>query len=199
MKGLRVLYHLVRADFLERVRRYNFLVTLAAAMYLGYCCVTGKVLIRLDEYRRVYNSAWLGCLMTLVATTFLKLNRLLRREEHDPARPGNACRSNSFNHADHEKFLYRRQDDQQFCGAGVDGPGHGCGGRPDAMAEGGGSACASVGAALAVYAIRSARDGLHGSAGRAFRDAARSARGNRQRRLLFCLDRASCSSGQFAR
>jgi hypothetical protein len=73
MKQLRVLYHLVRADFLERVRRYNFLVTLAAAMYLGYCCVTGKVVIRLDEYRGVYNSAWLGCLLTLVATTFLSL------------------------------------------------------------------------------------------------------------------------------
>ena len=73
MKGMRVLYHLVRADFLERVRRYNFLVTLAASTYLGYCCVTGQVVIRLDQYRGVYNSAWLGCLMTLVATTFLSL------------------------------------------------------------------------------------------------------------------------------
>lgn len=70
---MRALYHLVRADFLERVRRYSFLVTLAAATYLGYCCVTGKVVIRLDEYRGVYNSAWLGCLMTLVSTTFLTL------------------------------------------------------------------------------------------------------------------------------
>ena len=69
----RVLYHLVRADFLERVRRYNFLVTLAAAMYLGYCCMTGKIVLRLDDYRGVYNSAWLGCLTTLVATTFLTL------------------------------------------------------------------------------------------------------------------------------
>lgn len=69
----RVLYHLVRADFLERVRRYSFLVTLAAATYLGYCCETGKIVIRLDEYRGVYNSAWLGCLMTLVSTTFLTL------------------------------------------------------------------------------------------------------------------------------
>lgn len=69
----RMLYHLVRADFLERVRRYNFLVTLAAATYLGYCCMTGKVVIRLDEYRGIYNSAWLGCLMTLVSTTFLTL------------------------------------------------------------------------------------------------------------------------------
>jgi ABC-type polysaccharide/polyol phosphate export permease len=73
MNRTRVLYHLVRADFLERVRRYNFLVTLAFAVYLGYCCVTGKVVIRLDEYRGVYNSAWVGCLMALVATMFLSL------------------------------------------------------------------------------------------------------------------------------
>ena len=70
---MRLLYHLVRADFLERSRRYSFLVTLAAAMYLAYCCVTGKVVIRLDQYRGVYNSAWLGCLMALVSTTFLTL------------------------------------------------------------------------------------------------------------------------------
>ena len=70
---MRVLYHLVRADFLERIRRYSFLVTLAAATYLGYCCETGKVVIRLDEYRGVYNSAWIGCLMALVSTTFLTL------------------------------------------------------------------------------------------------------------------------------
>ena len=73
MNRTRALYHLVRADFLERVHRYNFLVTLAFAVYLGYCCVTGKVVIRLDEYRGVYNSAWVGCLMALVATMFLSL------------------------------------------------------------------------------------------------------------------------------
>ena len=69
----RVLYHLVLADFLERVRRYSFLVTLALAVYLGYCCVTGKIVVRLDEYRGIYNSAWVGCAMTLVAATFLSL------------------------------------------------------------------------------------------------------------------------------
>jgi hypothetical protein len=69
----RVLYHLVRADFLERVRRYSFLVTLAFAVYLGYCAVTGKVVVKLDDYRGVYNSAWVGALMALVATLFLTL------------------------------------------------------------------------------------------------------------------------------
>ena len=32
MNAPRVLYHMIRADFLERVRRYSFLVTLAAAL-----------------------------------------------------------------------------------------------------------------------------------------------------------------------
>jgi len=85
---MRMLYHLVRADFLERSRRYSFLVTLAAAVYLGYCSITGKVVVQLEDYRGVYNSAWIGCLMTLVATTFLSLvgfyivkNTILRDQE----------------------------------------------------------------------------------------------------------------------
>ncbi len=32
----RVLYHLAHADFLERVRRYSFLVTMGFALYFGY-------------------------------------------------------------------------------------------------------------------------------------------------------------------
>jgi hypothetical protein len=73
MKGPRVLYHLVRADFLERARRYSFLVTLAGAAYLSYTVFTGRTALSLDEYRGVYNSAWVGSMMTLVATTFLTL------------------------------------------------------------------------------------------------------------------------------
>ena len=69
----RVLYHLVRADFLERVRRYSFLLTLAFAVYLGYAAYTGKIMLRMDEYRGIYNSAWLGGLMGVVASCFLSL------------------------------------------------------------------------------------------------------------------------------
>jgi hypothetical protein len=73
MKRGRVLYHLVRADFLERVRRYSFLLTLAFAVYLGYAAYTGKITLRLDDYRGIYNSAWLGGLMGIVASCFLSL------------------------------------------------------------------------------------------------------------------------------
>jgi ABC-type multidrug transport system permease subunit len=70
LKTFHLLYHLARADFLERVRRYSFLITVAAAVYLGYAVNAGYVTLNLDKYRGVYNSAWVGILMTL-STTFL--------------------------------------------------------------------------------------------------------------------------------
>jgi len=73
MNSARVLYHMVRADFLERVRRYSFLVTLAFAIYIGYAAYAGTIIVRLGDYRGVYNSAWLGSVMGLVASMFLTL------------------------------------------------------------------------------------------------------------------------------
>jgi hypothetical protein len=74
MNALRVLYHMARADFLERVRRYSFLLTLAGALYLAYGVATEKVKIIVgDGYRGVYNSAWIGMLMTVCCSTFLSL------------------------------------------------------------------------------------------------------------------------------
>ena len=42
MKSSRVIYHLARADFLERVRRYSFLVMLGLAALLGYQTAVGN-------------------------------------------------------------------------------------------------------------------------------------------------------------
>ena len=88
MRHARVLYHLVRADFLERARRYSFLLTLGFAVYLAYCAGTGRIVLRLDDYRGVLNSAWLGSMMTLVGTAFLSIvgfyvvkNAILRDEQ----------------------------------------------------------------------------------------------------------------------
>ncbi|HET7892883.1 MAG TPA: hypothetical protein VFL34_15245 [Candidatus Sulfotelmatobacter sp.] len=70
----RVLYHMVRADFLERIRRYSFLLTLAAALYLAYAVAAEKVWIVVGHgYRGVYNSAWIGALMSVCCSTFLSL------------------------------------------------------------------------------------------------------------------------------
>jgi hypothetical protein len=88
VKHARILYHMVRADFLERVRRYSFLLTLAVAAYLAWGSASGLIVLRLGEYRGVFNSAWVGSMMTLVSTFFISLggfwivkNAILRDEQ----------------------------------------------------------------------------------------------------------------------
>ena len=67
------MFAVARADFLERVRRYSFLVTLIATIYLGYAAATGKVVMSLDNYRGVYTAGWIGMMVALVTTTFVSL------------------------------------------------------------------------------------------------------------------------------
>jgi hypothetical protein len=69
----RTVWHLLRADFLERVRRYSFLVTLAATVWLGYLVGTGKIGLWIGSIRGTYNSAWIATVMALVINTFLSL------------------------------------------------------------------------------------------------------------------------------
>lgn len=71
MNQLRIIYHLARADFLERVRRYSFLVMLGLVSFLGYQTAIGNVTMRLDQYRGEFNSAWVGSMMALLTTFFL--------------------------------------------------------------------------------------------------------------------------------
>ncbi|HEY1471224.1 MAG TPA: hypothetical protein VGF61_19435 [Candidatus Acidoferrum sp.] len=69
----RVVFASARADFLERVRRYSFLFTLGLALYLGYLAAVGRIMLRLNDTRGVYNSAWVGALLTIVGSTFISL------------------------------------------------------------------------------------------------------------------------------
>ena len=72
--SMHILYHMVKADFLERVRRYSFLMTLAGALYLAYAITAEKVVVRVGEgYRGQYNSAWIGMMMAVCCSTFLSL------------------------------------------------------------------------------------------------------------------------------
>jgi ABC-type transport system involved in multi-copper enzyme maturation permease subunit len=73
MNTARVLYHLARADFLERARRTSFLFAVALVVFLGYSVNAGQIAVSLGDYRGVYNSAWVGSLMAVVANTFLGL------------------------------------------------------------------------------------------------------------------------------
>ena len=73
MSGPRVIFAIARADFLERVRRYSFFLTLLFAVYLGYATARGQISLQLDEYRGVYTSAWIGTLVALVTACFVSL------------------------------------------------------------------------------------------------------------------------------
>ena len=73
MNRSRALYQMVRADFLERVRRYSFLLTLGFSVYLAYAVYAGQITLQLDKYRGVDNSAWVGSVIGLVASVWLSL------------------------------------------------------------------------------------------------------------------------------
>ena len=73
MNRSRALYHMVRADFLERVRRYSFLLTLSFSVYLAYAVYADQITLQLDKYRGVDNSAWVGSVIALVASVWLSL------------------------------------------------------------------------------------------------------------------------------
>ena len=69
----RLLYHMARADFLERARRYSFLVTVAGAVFLGYMINAGNVNLSFQDQRGILNSAWVGTLIGLTAAMMLPL------------------------------------------------------------------------------------------------------------------------------
>ena len=71
MKSVHVIYHLARADFLERIRRYSFLVMLGLVVFLGYQTAIGNLALELGLYRGEFNSAWVGAMMSLIATFFI--------------------------------------------------------------------------------------------------------------------------------
>ena len=73
MSQARAIAAIARADFLERVRRYSFLLTLLFATFLGYAAATGRITIQLGDHRGIYTSAWIGALVSLVTTCWVSL------------------------------------------------------------------------------------------------------------------------------
>jgi len=82
MNIMRTLYHMARADFHERTRRYSFLLILAAAIYMGVLVNNGTIYLSLGaiiensllpSYRGELNSAWIGTMTVLVTNAFLGL------------------------------------------------------------------------------------------------------------------------------
>ena len=73
MRTARLLFHIAKADFLERVRRHSYLVALLATLFLGYQVLIGNLGMYLGDYRGVYNSAWVGVMMAMTSTLFVTL------------------------------------------------------------------------------------------------------------------------------
>lgn len=72
MKALNALYHLIRADFLERIRRYSFLMMLGLVVWLGYASASQQIILRVPpDYVGELNSHWIGTLMAMTVTLFL--------------------------------------------------------------------------------------------------------------------------------
>ena len=71
MNQVRVIYHLARADFLERVRRYSFLIMLGVVVFLGYQAGVGNINVQVGTYRGEFNSAWVGSMMAVIGSFFL--------------------------------------------------------------------------------------------------------------------------------
>ena len=68
-----VILAIARADFLERVRRYSFFFTLGFALYLGYLTISGNLVLQVGHVRGIFNSAWVGALLSIVASAFISL------------------------------------------------------------------------------------------------------------------------------
>ncbi|HYL05809.1 MAG TPA: hypothetical protein VE075_07200, partial [Thermoanaerobaculia bacterium] len=66
-------YAIARAELLDRVRRYSYLVTLAGSLYFVYLVNNGNVRFSVHGQRGIYNSAWIGTLMALSVGCFLSL------------------------------------------------------------------------------------------------------------------------------
>jgi len=77
MNMLRILYHLMRADFLERSRRYSFLITLGLTIFAAYLYLPPSgadyLTLGLGNYRGVYNSAWVGGAVAVFCSALLSL------------------------------------------------------------------------------------------------------------------------------
>jgi hypothetical protein len=74
MNTLRIIYHLARADFLERIRRTSFLLTLGLVVWIGYLSASGQIgIVVSTHYYGNLNSAWIGAVMTLTVSMTLGL------------------------------------------------------------------------------------------------------------------------------
>lgn len=77
MNTLSVIYHMMRADFLERARRTSFLIILGLSMLAGYIYIppvdSTTLALALGPWRGVNNSAWIGIVFGILTVILFPL------------------------------------------------------------------------------------------------------------------------------
>lgn len=77
MTTLRTIFHLALADFLERSRRYSFLIMLGMTIFVAYLYLPPSsadyLTLGLGNYRGEYNSAWVGGSVAVLCSALLSL------------------------------------------------------------------------------------------------------------------------------
>lgn len=83
------IYNIAKADFIERVRSYYFLIALGVCIFMIYSFVppldAGYRIISLGNYRGFYNSAWIGgmvamCVPFFALVSFYVVNYSVKRD-----------------------------------------------------------------------------------------------------------------------
>ena len=68
------IYHIAKADFLQRIRSYYFLIALGVCVFIIYSFVppvdAGYTMVSLGNYRGFYNSAWVGSMVAMCVPFF---------------------------------------------------------------------------------------------------------------------------------
>ncbi|WP_243456863.1 hypothetical protein [Polaribacter batillariae] len=69
--------NIIKLDYLQRTRNYNFLITLCASLAIAYTFVpepnANYSTIRISDYVGYYNSAWFGYVTAIMSSIFLSL------------------------------------------------------------------------------------------------------------------------------
>ncbi|MFC4104076.1 hypothetical protein [Paenibacillus xanthanilyticus] len=77
MNRSRILFHMMKADFLERTRRYSFLITVLASVFIVYKFIPSSsdsyLSLSIDDVRGMYDSAWVGSAVAVLASMLLSL------------------------------------------------------------------------------------------------------------------------------
>lgn len=77
MNTFPMVFHMMRADFLERARRTSFLVILGLALLAGYLYIppadSTTLALALGPWRGLYNSAWIGVVFGILTVILLPL------------------------------------------------------------------------------------------------------------------------------